>query len=990
MARVLALAIAGLILLLPAAGTTAHAQSTGQLHETLFAPGPSFNVGEIIYPSAHDFDTSASTDTCLSLNVPPGDTFTLSLEWEPLFGDPDDAGDLDLYLYLDSACTESALLTSSFNSNAYTGELLEVTPQVRNISAAPAVAGIRIGKRTGRGNPGQLTLKVLTGDSTFLEHGTTGPPLEGQEGAPTFQVIGPFSVPENSSTGTAVGTVTASDPQGQSLTFFELEPVAGQTSFQIDSLTGQITVEDPALLDREATETLVYWVGVTDGTAASLEGVGINLSGVNDNAPLANDTDSTTTPDTPVVISLSGIDADIDPAQQLNVSIATQPATGSVGSPVQQGATVSTVLYTPAPGFIGVDTFTFTVSDGLSTSAPATVTVTVTDDPGTQPEPTSTPGGPTPTPGPTIDPTSTPAGGPAVPPSSGPPPPAPAETPTLGAPADPIVPPSAPRLLRAEARDSSALITWQRPLSDGGAPIDGYRIFNVNTARSTLVMGDVLEGLVPGLENGTSYLFQVRAFNAAGFGEGGLVGPVTPTSGNPVVLEVSASAHPDDTVTVWWAPPEGDQLEPVVQYRLWTEAGELLELIDPGDPLIINIEDLENDKTHVFRVTASDADGQLVATGVSDPVYLPPTLESAYEPLPDDAILVSLTPQARTELELALRGAAGGVGTVEDVPAVLTVREGAALLFVNVEDLHRGLDLPGDFEVASEQLQVSVDGSGSPVVEIEIASGIWLTGSFDDSIDPSGILLELPMIELTAVYTLEETGPLTRFEVAITPQALAPGFVFSAGPPELVPDAMADVIELPSVRSATGVIEVARNGIETSDPAVESVHVTVTGEWHNAQIVDGNGLVLYRLGESGVVDSIAVACEPGLEPDLVICSSEVTVDPTDAAFYALAAVSEVESPEPTPSPTVLSAPTEPTPTPPALVVVKPTATAMSSTVAAPGPAPTPQITPTPDVPPLPETDGGMSGATIVTLLMSGILGLVVVRGAFYAVGRLRN
>lgn len=963
-----------------AAGTS---QAGSQLHETLFVPGPAFNVGEVVYPSGHDFDTTSGIDTCLSLSVPVGDEFTLGLTWEALFEGLPGAGDLDLYLYLDSACTESALLTSSFNSNAYTGELLEITPRVRNIGSSPAVAGIRIGKRSGRGNPGLLQLRVLTGNATFLEHGTDGPPLEGQEGAPTFDFSGPFSLEENSPTGTPVGTVTAIDPQLDPVTFFELEPAAGQTTFAIDAQTGIITVEDPTELDRETTETLVYWIGVTDGATASLTSVSINLDGVNDNAPVALDGSAITAPDTAVTVTLAGTDADIDPAQQLDMVLVDQPSSGTVSVPVTQDLASASVLYTPAPGFLGTDTFTFAASDGETVSASATVTVTVTDDP-TQ-VPTPTPGaGVAPTPAATVPGGS--GGGPGgglLPPTAGPP----APPPSLAA------PPSAPRFVRATAGDSSAAFTWQRPLSDGGAPIEGYRIFNINTATSTIITGDVLEGEVFALQNGTSYLFQIRAFNVAGLGEAALVGPVMPVSGEPVPLDVQASVQPDDTITVWWAPPEGDFLKPVAAYQLSVQdpddpdSSEVVKMVMPGEPLIVNVADLEGDKWHMFRVTALTEEFEVIGVGVSEPVYLPPTLASQFEPLPPEAILIDLTDESRSMFEFSLRKVAGGEGVVPDLPAVLILQEGVADLFIHVEDLHRALVLPSDFSVESDQLSINHDELNQLLVSMEIVTELRVSGPPEVFIDPSGILFRFAEPVLDFAMDLIETGQTaTEFGVGYIPESLSPGFEFSAVLPEALPEYAHEALLIPSVIEIAEYVQLSYSGMTVKEDGSEKVSFVMPAGWNEVHAIQGNETRMYRVLEDGTAEFSGITCESSPLDLQAVCFAEfVNIEP-QTTLYALIATSNALPPSPTPEPTTFSAPTEPSPTTgPSLVVVED-----------PTPEPTrvpvlniqPTSTPESDEPLVPEPDSG--GPPVVTWVMAGILGLIVVRGAYSVVGRIRS
>jgi hypothetical protein len=46
-------------------GSSVHRFIGSSVHETIFTPGPAFNVGEVSYPVAHDFDTGSGSDTCL-------------------------------------------------------------------------------------------------------------------------------------------------------------------------------------------------------------------------------------------------------------------------------------------------------------------------------------------------------------------------------------------------------------------------------------------------------------------------------------------------------------------------------------------------------------------------------------------------------------------------------------------------------------------------------------------------------------------------------------------------------------------------------------------------------------------------------------------------------------------------------------------------------------------------------------------------------------
>lgn len=91
-----------------------------------------------------------------------------------------------------------------------------------------------------------------------------------------------FVLPENSPVGTVVGTVDATDPDGDDLSF---AIVGGNESgaFVIDSTTGSISVADAAPLDYETTPVFVLTVRATDPAGLSDEAtVTVRLSDVDE------------------------------------------------------------------------------------------------------------------------------------------------------------------------------------------------------------------------------------------------------------------------------------------------------------------------------------------------------------------------------------------------------------------------------------------------------------------------------------------------------------------------------------------------------------------------------------------------------------------------------------------------------------------------------------------------------------------------------------
>jgi hypothetical protein len=90
-----------------------------------------------------------------------------------------------------------------------------------------------------------------------------------------------------------------------------------------------------------------------------------------DYVPVAVNDSATTSGTTPVTINVLANDHDVDSTSLSLVSVG-QGAHGSVSANAN-----NSVTYRAVPGFVGVDTFSYTVSDSLGARASAVVTVTV-------------------------------------------------------------------------------------------------------------------------------------------------------------------------------------------------------------------------------------------------------------------------------------------------------------------------------------------------------------------------------------------------------------------------------------------------------------------------------------------------------------------------------------------------------------------------------------------------------------------------------------
>ena len=164
-----------------------------------------------------------------------------------------------------------------------------------------------------------------------------------------------------------LGQLAATDPDLDALTF----------SIVADGTLGSATVTDAAAgtfiytPNANANGQDTFTFKANDGTADSnVATVTVTITPVND-TPIALDSLHPGTEDTPVEATLQASDPDGDP---LTFTIDASPNKGTVT--ITNPAT-GAFTYVPNANANGVDTFTFTASDGTLTSLPALFTIDV-------------------------------------------------------------------------------------------------------------------------------------------------------------------------------------------------------------------------------------------------------------------------------------------------------------------------------------------------------------------------------------------------------------------------------------------------------------------------------------------------------------------------------------------------------------------------------------------------------------------------------------
>ncbi len=157
-------------------------------------------------------------------------------------------------------------------------------------------------------------------------------------------------------------TLKATDVDSPTLTYKVTTPQHGQLT-----CTAQGACQYTPNANYAGTDSFTFTA--SDGSLTSnVATVSLNITPVND-APIANDQKITVESNVSTDITLTGSDAD---GQTLTFDVPLKAKKGTL-TPVKTGV----YRYNPPKDYVGADSFSFTVSDGLVKSKPATVTLTV-------------------------------------------------------------------------------------------------------------------------------------------------------------------------------------------------------------------------------------------------------------------------------------------------------------------------------------------------------------------------------------------------------------------------------------------------------------------------------------------------------------------------------------------------------------------------------------------------------------------------------------
>ena len=166
------------------------------------------------------------------------------------------------------------------------------------------------------------------------------------------------------------GFLTASDPDGDDVTFSIVKLPGKGTVVLTDPVTGAFTYTPKRGASGSDSFTFKASDGTLDSNVATIRILFVTAT--TNTPPVANDASVTTLEDTAASGTLSASDQDGD---VLSYRIATNAARGTA---VITNASTGTFVYTPNLNAYGTDSFTFVANDGTADSNAATVAVTIT------------------------------------------------------------------------------------------------------------------------------------------------------------------------------------------------------------------------------------------------------------------------------------------------------------------------------------------------------------------------------------------------------------------------------------------------------------------------------------------------------------------------------------------------------------------------------------------------------------------------------------
>ncbi len=173
-------------------------------------------------------------------------------------------------------------------------------------------------------------------------------------------------------------------------------------------------------------------------------------------------------------------------------------------------------------------------------------------------------------------------------------------------------PPSEPRNLTATGHDGYVALSWDPPTSDGGTPVENYKIYRDGShigsvSAPTTTYDDTA------VTNGNTYEYYITAVNAAGEGPASDTDTATP-KGPPTAPTTPDATEGNEYVLVSWSPPSNDGGEPITDYKIYrgtTSGGETYHATVSSSSTEYNDTTVEvKGDTYYYYITAVNSLGE--------------------------------------------------------------------------------------------------------------------------------------------------------------------------------------------------------------------------------------------------------------------------------------------------------------------------------------------------------------------------------------------
>ena len=176
--------------------------------------------------------------------------------------------------------------------------------------------------------------------------------------------------------------------------------------------------------------------------------------------------------------------------------------------------------------------------------------------------------------------------------------------------------PGAPTRLSATDGDRSVTLSWSAPADDGGSAIVRYQYRYQPSGGSFTQWAAVPGGAsatsytVTGLENGTSYTFEVRAMNAISPGQGATARATLAESAPGAPAGLTATGGDESVTLTWNAPTDGGSQILRYEFRYAADGetyGEWMTVSGGASARSLTIDNLTNGTEYGFQVRAVNA-----------------------------------------------------------------------------------------------------------------------------------------------------------------------------------------------------------------------------------------------------------------------------------------------------------------------------------------------------------------------------------------------